>query len=114
MEYRFVADVHAGKLARLLRMMGFDTVYNNTFTKAQLIQTPLIENRILLSRNIAFNILNTVQSYIVNCKDAYMHLQQVIKHFNIKAVKPFTRCIMCNGILQAISKEEILNQLQPN
>lgn len=47
-ENRFYADVQLGKLARFLRLLRFDTVYNNSLAKAELHAIAKIENRILL------------------------------------------------------------------
>ncbi|HEX5155115.1 MAG TPA: Mut7-C RNAse domain-containing protein [Parafilimonas sp.] len=52
-EYKFLADANVGKLARLLRMPGFDVGYNNEFSRRQLTEIAIREKRILLSRNPA-------------------------------------------------------------
>jgi uncharacterized protein with PIN domain len=52
MENKFIADVHLGKLARLLRLLGFNTVYNNSFTATDLLTISKEQERTLLSRNV--------------------------------------------------------------
>jgi len=116
MEYRFIADVHLGKLTKLLRMLGFDTLYNNVFTTTQLTTIALQQNRVLLSRNIELSKQDvTLQSFVVTHQNPYTQLQQVVGHFNLKEqFQPFTRCLVCNGMLDAVSKENISESLLPN
>ena len=113
---KFIADVHLGKLAKLLRMLGFDTLYDNSFTNSELISIALQQNRILLSRNAVINNHKTeLQSFFISYQNPELQLQQVLQNFNIKKqIHPFTRCIVCNGTLQAVSKDDILLQLPQN
>ena len=113
---KFIADVHLGKLAKLLRMLGFDTLYNNSLTNSELISIALQQNRILLSRNAAINNDKTqLQSFCISSENPESQLQQVLQNFNLKEhIHPFTRCIACNGMLQPVSKDDILLQLPQN
>jgi uncharacterized protein len=114
-KHRFIADVHLGKLARLLRLLGFDTVYKNNYTKKELTTISSEEQRILLSRDITLTKERTQQRYIVTGEDPVQQLRQVIKHFDLRhQFAPFSRCIACNGILEKIHKESILPLLQNN
>jgi uncharacterized protein with PIN domain len=113
---KFIADVHLGKLAKLLRMLGFDTLYNNSLTNSELKSVALEQGRMLLSRNASINNYKTqLQSFYISYEHPELQLQQVMQHFNLtKQIHPFTRCIICNGILQPIAKEDILLQLPQN
>jgi len=115
-EYKFLTDANVGKLARLLLMLGFDTVYDNAFSMRQLTGIAIEENRILLSRNpAADNLFPGIQNFIISDEEPYIQLRQVIQYFNLKdRLRPFTRCILCNGILLTVSKENIINRLQQN
>lgn len=112
---KFIADVHAGKLAKLMRMLGFDVMYSNAFSQKELVSISINENRVLLSKNSALKNINQVKSFIITSEDTEMQLQEVLKHFNLKyQFHPFTKCIVCNGTLHAVSKEKIMHQLQPH
>jgi uncharacterized protein len=78
-KHRFIADVHLGKLARLLRLLGFDTVYKNNYTKKELTTISSEEQRILLSRDITLTKERTQQRYIVTGEDPMQQLKQVIQ-----------------------------------
>ena len=115
-EYKFLADANVGKLARLLRMLGFDTGYDNAFSTRQLEDIAERQSRILLTRNpAAEKLFPGIQSFVVADEKPYIQLCQVIQHFNLKKrILPFTRCIECNAILVAVSKENIVERLQEN
>ena len=49
---RFVADVHLGKLARYMRLMGFDTVYRTDLEDHEIVKISVEESRIILTRDI--------------------------------------------------------------
>jgi len=111
----FIADVHLGKLAKRMRMLGFDVLYDNSFTNKQLAQIAKSENRILLSRNSAFENNKALQSFIVHSEDPATQLREVLMHFSLKEqIHPFTKCIVCNGKLNIVTKDVIVDQLQPN
>ena len=48
---RFVLDVHLGKLARYLRLLGFDTCYRNDYDDDAIIGLARGESRIILTRD---------------------------------------------------------------
>ena len=115
MEIKFVVDVHLGKLARLLRLFGFNTVYSNDFSNSELINISREGERILLSRNITLSKKEEIRSFVISSEEPLEQLQQVITHFNLKAdFRPFSRCTICNGTLQVVSKETIAHSLQKN
>jgi uncharacterized protein with PIN domain len=111
---KFIADVHLGKLARYLRLLGFDTLYQNSFTNNELLSIAKEEERILLSRNSAFS-KQPVISCIIQSEDAMAQLKQVVGHFSLKSLLcPFSRCMLCNGKLEMVTKETIAHRLKEN
>lgn len=115
MELKFVCDVHLGKLAKALRMLGFDTVYQNNFTNTDLERIAVEENRILLSRNTAFSKNKNLRLFIITSENPSIQIKAVIEHFELKnKIDPFTLCIVCNEPLQKVSKEDIISQIPAN
>ena len=115
MEVNFVADVHLGKLARLLRMLGFDTVYKNDFTLDELLKIGEDQNRILLSRNSSLSKTHTDRCFVVSDENPFAQLKQVIQHFSLKdQLHPFSRCLVCNGVLESVPKGSVADLLQKN
>jgi uncharacterized protein with PIN domain len=115
MELKFIADVHLGKLARLLRMLGFDTVYQNDFTPQELLNISHEKKRILLSRAASITKSSNIESLVISKEDPLVQVTQVIQHFNLKdQFSPFSRCMTCNGIIEIVSKETIEHLIQKN
>lgn len=112
---RFAADAHLGRLARTLRLLGFDTAYSNAFTKTGLLRLAGEENRIVLSRNPAFATPATVQSFRVVSENYLEQIKTVVRQFGLlSALRPFTRCLVCNGLLHTVAKETIEQGLEEN
>lgn len=99
---KFIADVHLGKLARLLRLTGFDTIYFNTFDEDRIIQLSVNERRCILSMSSRYHSNTTVQRFFQICSTSpYVQLQEVFNRFDLwNSIKPFTRCLKCNSVLQ--------------
>jgi uncharacterized protein len=114
-EYRFIADVHLGKLARLLRLLGFDTAYKNNFTKEELVTISSEEKRTLLSRDSSIAKVGLQQYLIVTTEDPLQQLKQVVQDLGLtNHSHTFSRCIACNGSLEMVAKETILPLLGKN
>ena len=114
MNRRFIADVHLGKLARLLRLLGLDTMYSNSYSMTEQVAIALAENRTLLTKYAAVEGVDQLQSMIITHEMPDTQLQQVIRHFNLTKFHPFSRCLVCNGLLIVVSKESILSHVPPN
>lgn len=111
----FAVDVNVGKLASLLRMAGFDTFYRNYISDQDLVEVAVQEGRIVLSKDK--NLLKRkelVFGYLVREIQPEKQLAEVVHLFGIKELlKPFSRCMRCNGLLQTVAKEQIIDQLEP-
>jgi len=114
-EFRFVLDGHLGKLATYLRLLGFDTRYKNDCQDNELAEISSKENRILLTRDRGLLKRTLVTyGYFVREKTPRKQLVEVVNHFGLAPkAKPFYRCANCNGVLQSVDKEKILDRLQP-
>ncbi len=109
----FILDVHLGKLASFLRMLGFDTLYNNTYEDAEIADISDSENRIVLTRDKGLLMRKKViYGYYVRATNPKKQLKEILKRFDIfKKIKPFKRCIKCNGDLEYIDKQSIIEAL---
>ncbi len=110
---RFVLDVHLGKLASSLRMLGFDTLYRNDYDDEELAEISAVQKRILLTRDKGLLMRSLVTyGYYVRRTNPEQQIVEVLRRFDLfKRVLPLQRCIRCNGLLQPVSKESILDQL---
>jgi uncharacterized protein with PIN domain/sulfur carrier protein ThiS len=111
----FVLDIHLGRLARYLRIMGFDAVYQNDYEDEQLAQISHSQGRILLTRDRQLLMRNLVwNGYWVRALEPRQQVLEVLQRFKLKdQVAPFKRCPRCNTPLHAVSKSEVLDRLEP-
>lgn len=112
----FILDTHLGKLAAYLRMLGFDTRYGNSYEDGELALIASEEKRIILTRDRGLLKRKMVtHGYIVRETIPRVQILEVIKRFDLPtSISPFKRCIRCNGLLEAVQKEKIIDRLQPN
>lgn len=110
---KFVLDVHLGKLAHFLRLLGFDTYYNNAYDDPEIVNISVSEHRIILTRDV--NLLKNkviTHGYWVRNTNYIKQLEEVIKRLDLKnLITPFTRCLDCNGILRGIDKNSIKDKV---
>ena len=112
---RFVLDVHLGKLAYFLRMLGFDTLYRNDFQDKELITIASDERRVLLSkdRELLSDPLVT-RGYHVRAKHPREQLNEVLERFDLfHSVAPLQRCLRCNSVLEPVDKAIVRHLLPP-
>ncbi|MBF2063029.1 MAG: Mut7-C ubiquitin/RNAse domain-containing protein [Calothrix sp. C42_A2020_038] len=109
----FVLDIHLGKLATSLRLLGFDTLYRNDYSDPELARVSSSENRILLTRDKGLLMRSIVSyGYYVRQTDPQKQIIEVMYRFNLfEYAAPFRRCLRCNGILNSVAKEVILTQI---
>lgn len=114
-EKRFILDVHLGKLANYLRMLGFDTLYRNDYVDEELARIAGEAERILLTRDLGLlKRREVIYGYYVRSLDPNQQVEEVLRRFAlVDAIEPFHRCLACNGLLDAVPKEEILDRLLP-
>jgi uncharacterized protein with PIN domain len=112
---RFFADAQLGRLAHLLRLLGFDTLYDNRIDDAELVRHAAAERRTILSRDRALLMRRAVSHGChVRDDDPRHQLVYVVRRCDlVDQARPFTRCMECNGLLEAVDKTEILAQLEP-
>ena len=114
-ESKFVLDVHLGKLAAYLRMLGFDALYQSCFTDPELVRISSEQHRILLTRDRGLLMHSAVtHGYWLRETDSRRQLAEIVMRFDLKgSMRPFTRCMACNGVLRTIAKQEVLHFLPP-
>ena len=111
----FILDVHLGKLAKMLRMLGFDTVYENDYDDPEIIQRSLLEKRIIITRDRRLLCAKVVtHGYCVRSTDSEKQLREVLDRFDLySGIRPFCRCMVCNCRVKSVAKSEILHRLEP-
>lgn len=91
---RFVVDVHLGKLAHKLRLLGFDTLFRNDFNNSEIVELSLQEKRIILTRDKRILKQSAVShGYWIRNNEPKDQLREVVTRLQLEDnFKPFTRC----------------------
>ncbi len=112
---RFVLDVHLGKLATYLRLLGFDTWYRYDCDDAELAAISDSEQRILLTRDRGLLKRSIVTyGYWVRAIEPMQQCREVLQRFALRSkVQPFRRCLRCNGVLVSVELDEVSARLPP-
>jgi uncharacterized protein len=112
---RFVLDVHLGRLAAYLRMLGFDTAYTNAASDPDLVRISVEEGRILLTRDRGLLKHSAVtHGYWLRETDSRRQASEVVNRFDLaRSLRPFTRCMACNAPLRSVSKSEVTGRVPP-
>ena len=111
---RFLADVHLGKLARHLRLIGLDTVYRTDVDDAALAELADREGRILLTRDLQLLKRRRVaHGYFIRETQPHRQLVEVLRRFGPLDLQPFSRCLRCNDLLREVRKSTIDAALLP-
>jgi len=112
MELCFAADKTLGKLAKWLRILGFDTTYDPDLPAGCFGE--LEPERVLLTRRSDFRKGRRENPYLVIRSDNYWkQLAEVVKALDITAesIRPFSRCISCNAITRSADKADLQGKI---
>jgi hypothetical protein len=103
-EPRFVLDVHLGRLAAYLRLLGFDCLYRNDYDDEELLAISCLQHRILLSRDTGLlKRAALTHGAFLHATDPRRQLREVCDRFQLDArIAPFTRCARCNGKVEPL------------
>jgi uncharacterized protein len=111
----FILDVHLGRLARYLRMLGLDSLYRNDYTDEQIVAIASENKRIVLTRDIGILKYTAVtHGYWVRSSSPLKQIEEVVRRFDLsKCISPFTLCLECNGEIEHVEKTAIEHLLEP-
>jgi uncharacterized protein with PIN domain len=112
---KFILDSNLGRLARYLRLLGLDCLYRNDYRDAEIARiaseqqrTVLTRDRTLLQRKII------THGYFVRAQQPRRQVREVLARFDLyRQVEPFSRCTRCNGELETVDKQVIVERLEP-
>ncbi|MBI4492794.1 MAG: Mut7-C RNAse domain-containing protein [Chloroflexi bacterium] len=118
-DQRFIADMNVGKLAKWLRVLGYDAAFVNPISDNELVRRGLEEGRIVLTkdRGIAARRLATqgrLQVLLVPGNRVEEQLRFVVRTLDLdQRGRTFTRCIQCNVPLEAVEREAVRGLVPP-
>ncbi len=112
-ECRFILDVHLGTVAKTLRMLGFDTKYQNDLNDPEIIEISIAEKRIILTRDRGLlKVKRVTHGYWLRSTKPKEQIKEILVRFDLfSQIKPFYRCRMCNGRVKQVEKDHITDRL---
>lgn len=112
---RFVVDSNLGRLARYLRLLGFDCLYDNRFGDDDVADISVREGRIVLTRDRRLLHRRIItHGLFVRASDPREQVREVLRRLDLYALsRPFSRCTRCNDLLETVDKDAVEAQLQP-
>lgn len=112
---QFVVDSNLGRLARYLRLLGFDSLYRNDYTDDRVAKIACEEHRTVLTRDsVLLRRRIITHGYFVRESKPRLQTNEVLKRFDLyRMIAPFTRCTRCNGNLEKVDKRTIESRLEP-
>ena len=114
-EPRFVVDANLGRLARYLRLLGFDCLYQNSYSDDNVARISQQQARIVLTRDRRLLQRKIIShGLFVRATQPRQQVREVMQRLDLYALsRPFSRCTRCNGSLEPVDKGAIAQQLQP-
>ncbi len=105
---KFLVDTMLGRLAKELRMLGYDTLYYRGKNPHELIELARLQDRILLTRNTKWTPLpKEVRVITIFQDDPVLQLKELLREemivLNHRSL--FTRCLLCNASLRQMTRE---------
>lgn len=112
---KFILDVHLGKMAKSLRMLGFDSLYRNDYTDPEIVNMAAINKRIILTRDKGLlKFKKVTHGYWIRSDDPKRQVIEVLQRFDLfSQISPFHRCLSCNGLIKKIKREAVDSKLMP-
>jgi uncharacterized protein with PIN domain/sulfur carrier protein ThiS len=111
----FIIDTNLGRLARYLRLLGFDCLYQNDFDDDAVASLAGTEQRTVLTRDRALLRRKVItRGYFVREVRPRCQVKEVLSRFDLyRLVNPFSRCTRCNGTLEDVDKQTVEERLEP-
>jgi uncharacterized protein with PIN domain len=110
---KFLADTMLGRLATWLRLLGYDTAYLPDANDAELARRARAEDRVLLTRDIELTRRRGVRCVLIESERVEEQVQQVFHALKLTPREAFSRCAVCNGALEEVSKEAVRGAVPP-
>jgi uncharacterized protein with PIN domain len=116
---KFIADCNVGKLARWLRLVGYDTRFFDGISDSQLVAQAQAEGRVILSRDTRIMKRRVITSgklkaILIQNDEPELQVRQVIDDLDLDSqFRPFTICLECNQVLVERNKDEVADLVPP-
>jgi len=112
---KFIADINLGNIVKYMRALGFDLFYDSLLSTREIIEISKRENRIILTKDSKLLKFKDVSHGIyIHTGTTIEQIRRILNYLDIKDdIKPFSRCLQCNTLLDVVPKDKILDRIPP-
>ncbi|MEE8552607.1 MAG: Mut7-C RNAse domain-containing protein [Desulfobacterales bacterium] len=112
---KFLADINLGNIVKYMRVLGLDLYYDSLLSTREIIEISKRENRVILTKSRKLLKFKDVSHVIfIRPGTTTEQIRLIIDYLDIKDnIKPFSRCLRCNTLLNNVLKEKILDRIPP-
>jgi uncharacterized protein with PIN domain len=110
---RLLVDGMLGRLAKWLRLLGYDAVYDNSASDPELARRTRAEGRVLLTRDRELSTRRGLRTLLIQSEKLEEQVQEVQDAFASSSPAPLSRCAVCNTELEAVSVAEVTPHVPP-
>ena len=110
---KYVADAMLGRLAKWLRILGYDTVYFPQVEDRDLVRIARSEERLLLTRDRELTRRRGLRSLLIESDRLDEQVGQLLRDLDLSVDWSVSRCARCNTVLRSIGKEEVRSRVPP-
>jgi len=112
---KFIADINIGDIVKYMRVLGLDLYYDPLLSTREIIEISKRENRVILTKSRKLLKFKDVSHGIfIRPGTTTEQIRRIIDCLDIKDnIKPFSRCLRCNTLLNIVLKEKIIDRIPP-
>jgi len=102
-----------GRLAKWLRILGYDTLYFSSLDDNDLVRIARAEGRMVLTRDRMMLRRKGIDSLLIESDDFREQIPQLLHDLHLNLDRSFSRCPVCNSPLQSVAKEAVRKRVPP-
>jgi uncharacterized protein len=112
---RFLADVMLGSLARWLRILGYDTEYDNRISDDEIVRRCIAEGRVALTRDVRLTERRRLRSLLIESNQLGAQIREVLRFLGaeVEVERILTRCLQCNSPLLDAARDALRDRVPP-
>jgi uncharacterized protein with PIN domain len=109
---KFIADCHLGRVAKYLRILGYDTLFFSHIEDNDLIKLSNAQDRIILTRDRELSERKSANAFLLKPTEIKEQLITLFEEFGLsRDAYDFSRCTVDNTPLEVVEKEKVIDKL---